>query len=177
MKAKLQLPVDSAVTLTALLATSFGTVFESVNVLLFLLFVLAIFLDQLSGILKAIVVTPKNEHWFDGTKFLQGGAKKGLLIVGVVMAGSIDIAIIHFPGYPAELGDWSPITKVVLAYMLIGLWGSIIKNISIVKEAKLATSFLLRKMDTMQLGGEPPMRRSYDRRAKEYEETYVDGEK
>lgn len=173
----LQAVPTEVVAFTTLLATALGTVFAPINLLLLLLWVVAVLLDQASGMIKAYLTTPAGEAWFRGDIAAQGFAKKGLVAVGFAVAGSVDVALLHLGNMGAAVGDLTPITKGALAYALIAVWGSILKNVAIVKEARGMVEFILRRADAAKLGHEPPVRRSYDpiAVAMEHELTTTDG--
>lgn len=155
----------------ALVATAIGTVLGPVNLILIGLWVLAVICDQLAGMIKAYLLAPKGTPWFDGDIAFRGFLRKGLIALGLVIAGSIDVALLHLGTMGEAVGELTPITKGALAYALIAVWGSVLRNVAIVKEARGMAEFIFRRMDAAKLGHEPPVRReSYDPAAVRVEE-------
>jgi len=149
-------------TLGAVVTMALATVVNGVNVFLFLLLLVAFIADQISGILKAIIVTPKGAKWYDGQVFMRGAAKKGLIVVAVLVAASMDMALTYLPAFGDLSRDLSPVTKIALVYFLIGQWTSALRNVAVVKDARAGVEFMIRRMDAAKLGHEPPLRRDYD---------------
>lgn len=158
------------VTLAAMLAAAAGTVFAPMNVLLGILWIIAVVADQLSGMLRAYVEAAPGEDWFRWDKVVQGLARKGLVLMALIVAGSIDVALAHLGTFGDAIEDITPLTKGALAYALLAVWGSILQNAARVKEARGLAEFIARRLDQANLGGqEPPVRRHYDPTALQYE--------
>lgn len=163
--------VQPLATFTAVMATALATVVTGVNLFLGLMMLVSMLLDQLSGILRAVVMSERGADWFDSRKFFHGFAKNGLILLGVLTAGMMEMASLHVPAWGEVAAELTPLTKLALAYAITGKISSIMRNIGVVKEAQLLTAFMTRRIDSARLGYEPPERRHYDAGAVHMERT------
>jgi hypothetical protein len=168
---KQALPTAEVVGFLTVLSTALSVVVNGVNLFLVSVLVVAMLADQAAGMLKAVVVAPKGQPWYDGDKMMRGAAKKGLVIIGVVIAGTVDMVLMHMPGFDTIVEQLTPVSKGALAYFIVGQWASALRNVAVVQEARAGVEFIVRRMDAAKLGHEPPARRQYDPPAVEEEHT------
>lgn len=161
-------PIDTvAAALTA--ATLSSVVLELVapaNLILVVLFVVAVLVNFLAGVLRSFALHRRGGEdgkWFSASRATFGVIKKFALALFIPLAGVVDGTFMVAEATRA-VAELTPITKGVLAGLIgaqvIGAARSL--HYVVGDDAIPALAVLLRAIDRAHAGGEPPHRRVTD---------------
>lgn len=118
-------------------------------------------IDLASGLLRALI---RETEDVSGRQFAKGVLKKMAMILLLAPAAAVDRAL-HLSDLIADTAG--PTGFAVLIGLMMYESASIVRNVNKAVGSTILTLQLLRAIDTVRSGGEPPTRRLYDPPQKE----------
>lgn len=102
-----------------------------------------------------------------GAHFVGEGIGKLMKMAVVVVASLVDLVFAAtFPDSSGALmRDWTPLTKASLVWLFVWEAKDVLANVRASEGDQAVPSVLMRSLDRLVLGKEPPVRRHYDKRA------------
>lgn len=141
------------VAIGAAVIAAFSVVVTPLNAVLALLLAIAFIIDALSGTLRAYLESqPGEKDWFDFERWKRGAAKKGLVIMLVLVMACVDIAFAA--AFRAEwLRDITPFAVYGLLQSLGSQTLSVLRHAGAIAELRPLARALAKKLRTLDPDG------------------------